>query len=774
MLLGTCRKKTVRTDRFIFCYKRLLFALILALFCFQTPAADEVVTVVLKSDETLRSLAVKYFGEPNDWEVILFYNGYKSAGEVNIGASLKIPIGLYKKLVAKLAEVQQVITQANSEGAGILARELIEAATLAQKEAIELKKRGKLDSAFEKVLTAASSANEAIRQTKVKRIQAISAILSEKKGKVQSRKKDQTIWYDANKDQELIEKEHIRTMSGAAGEISFIDGSKLNLSENSLAVIEAMKQDLVKNTNTSSVVVLQGDIMAYLSSQSKKNQVNVSAPGVETDIRSRSFRASRDANNVTKFANYDGEIDVKAAGAQVTIHKNEGTSIAPGQKPKGVRKLPDPPKITTPTLRQKFFTEQVLLKWEAVPEAQAYHLQIANARSFSDRIVDRNVRGKSEFQWHAAGTGVFYVRAASIDRENFTGAFSNVVEFYVDRDVTPPFLLVDKPDNNVSVFQPLITVSGDAEYGAALFVGKDSVVIAENGQFSHQYRLTPGENRLLIRAVDQAGNKSRTERIVHYNADDNLIHLNSEKTIVTNRAEYAIMGSTKPGSAIRIDGQAVNLAGNHFNHIVYLKEGVNSATILATSAKGDTQSVTLTLTLDQSVPEIELGDIPSFTREASIEIEGTVSEESRVLLNKEEFPVTNFQFNAGLSLAEGENLVELVAEDVAGNQTMIEIEIFRDTEKPKIIRTVLAPENVKGGELIQISVAARDEGVGLARNGKYNLGIGGGGQSFSGILSLSSGNNYTGTLMIPPGVQGKLIINELVIQDYLGNQADYP
>lgn len=739
-----------------------------------TLAADEVVSVIMKGDETLRSLAVKYFGEPNDWEVILFYNGYQAAGDVQIGANLKIPVGLYKKLVAKLDEAQEMITRANSEGAGILARDLVEAAVGAQKESIELKKKGELDLAFKRAVEAANAANEAIRQTQAKRIQAISAILSEKKGKVQSRKKDQTIWYDSEKNQELIEKEHIRTLSGASGEISFVDGSKLNLNENSLAVIEAMKQDLVKNTNTSSVVVLQGDIMAYLSSQSKKNQVNVSAPGVETDIRSRSFRTSRDENNITKFANYDGEIDVKAAGALITIGKNEGTTVAPGQKPKEARKLLDPPGITVPGSKQKFYINRIPLKWEPVPGAKSYQIQIAMVRSFSDRILDQKVSGRTEFSWQSEATGVFYVRVASIDQENFTGAFSGVVEFYIDKDVTPPFLLVNEPANNASVYQPLITVSGDAEYGAALLVNDDSVVIADNGQFRHQYQLTSGKNRLLIQAIDEAGNTSKVERVVYYNADDNLIYLSGNRSDVTNSAEYAIVGSTKPGCEIRIDGQPVNLVDGQFNHIVYLKEGSNAITLDAKSAKGDTQSLALNLTLDREAPKIEIDDIPSFTGAANFEISGTLSEECHVFLNKQEIPVSDRKFSANLTLVEGDNYLQLVAEDLAGNQSTIQIEIFRDTEKPKILQATLTPQQVKGGELIQINIAARDDGVGLARNGKYNLGISGGNQSFSGILSLSSGGNYVGTLMIPPGIKGKLIINELVIQDYLGNQADYP
>ena len=749
----------------------ILFTLV---FNVSLTAADDVVTVTLEGDQTLRSLAIKYFGEPNDWEVILFYNGFRSVGEVNIGTELKIPVGLYKKVVTQLASAQQTITQANKEGAGVLAKDLVEKAVAAQKESVELKKKGQLELALKQANLALLSSKNAIKQTKDKRIKSITAILSEKKGNVQSRKKEQTIWYDANRNQELNEKEHIRTLSNATGEISFVDGSKLNLNENSLAVIEAMKQDLIKNTNTSSVIVLQGDIMAYLSSQNKKNQVNVSAPGVETDIRSRSFRTSRDKNNVTKFANYDGEIVVKAAGEAVTIGKNEGTSVAPGQKPKEARKLLYPPKIITPGLKEKFYTSTVALDWETVSGAKGYNLQIAGVRSFSKRIIDQNIFGKSEFNWKSNGTGVFYIRVASIDKENFTGLYSSPIEFYVDKDITPPFLLVNSPENEASVYQATITVSGDAEYEALLLVNQDSVTVSTNGKFSHQYHLKPGQNSLIIQAIDKAGNLSKIERTVYYNTDDVLINLDGATRRLTNNREYALTGSTKPGCQIKINGQDVDLVNYRFNHIVYLQDGKNTVTIDARSPKGITQSLNVELILDEQEPEVEIENIPSYTRDENYKLNGTLNEECSIIINEEKIDVTDLTFSMNLPLAEGDNFLELIAEDLAGNQAVIEIEIFRDTERPKIVSASVTPEQVKSGDLVQIKVAARDDGVGLARNGKFNLGISGGSQSFSGMLSLSSGGNYVGTLMVPPGVQGKLHFKELKIQDYLGNQAEYP
>jgi len=188
----------------------------------------DIVKITMKADETLRSIAKKYFGEPNDWEVILYYNGYKSPGEVKTGMTISVPVKLYRSITNKLELSHKTINTANKEGASILAKDLVETALKYQKEAISLKKKGELNRAENAALESIKYAKQAIQQTKDKRIKSINAVLTEKHGKVQSRNPSQTVWYNAVKKQELIEKERIRTLSNANGEITFIDGSKLS------------------------------------------------------------------------------------------------------------------------------------------------------------------------------------------------------------------------------------------------------------------------------------------------------------------------------------------------------------------------------------------------------------------------------------------------------------------------------------------------------------------------------------------------------------------
>jgi len=735
----------------------------------------DIVKITMKADETLRSIAKKYFGEPNDWEVILYYNGYKSPGEVKTGMTISVPVKLYRSITNKLELSHKTINTANKEGASILAKDLVETALKYQKEAISLKKKGELNRAENAALESIKYAKQAIQQTKDKRIKSINAVLTEKHGKVQSRNPSQTVWYNAVKKQELIEKERIRTLSNANGEITFIDGSKLNLSENALAVIEAMKQDLIKNTNTSSVVVLQGDVLAYLSSLSKKNAVNVSTPGVETEIRSRKFRTSRDKDNVARFANYDGEIDVKAQGKKVTIKKNEGTSIAPGKKPEDAKKLLPAPKIYFPKIKQKLFNKDVNIKWEPVKSAFAYNVEISSNRSFTNILKKLNIKKNTNYKWKANKTGVYYLRISSIDSENFTGPFSKPIEFYIDVDVIPPFLLVENPKEGKSFFNTDIEVQGVTEKSALLTINGDIVKVKEDGKFSFPLKLKNGKQSIITIAKDIAGNTTEVKREVFCSLEDRLVYLDIPTNIRISTLEMTLTGHVKPLTTIEVEGKKIKLIENEFNHLLLLSEGANKITIKATSSQGIVQNIQLQIYVDKKPPVITIDEIPPFTKQSSVNITGNISEPGNVEINKKALKLKNTNFNYTSDLKEGTNTFLLTAKDEVENQSTEKIEILKDTKAPHIISHKFSSDKVKGGEIIKLIVKAQDQGVGLSRNGRFVVEIIPGNKELTGTLILTGEiGSYIGRIVIPPDLKGKIKLKKLHISDYLGNEAKYP
>jgi len=249
------------------CNKIIVF---MALIFFMTVAADaeepDIVRISLKENDSLRSMASTYLGDPNEWKVILYYNGFAGPADVNADTTIAIPVKLYKETAKRILEAGELTRRANMEGAGILAKDIIENSIRLQNDAVALKNKGKLRQARKVAAEAVEYSQKALSVTKKKKIRSISALLSKKHGSIQNRMPPQPLWVDTMINQELAEKEHVRSLSKSRGQLLFIDGSRMNLNENSLAVIGMMKENVVDKSYKTSVTVLEGDILVQLAS----------------------------------------------------------------------------------------------------------------------------------------------------------------------------------------------------------------------------------------------------------------------------------------------------------------------------------------------------------------------------------------------------------------------------------------------------------------------------------------------------------------------------
>ena len=760
-------------------YKKcIIIILILAIGHAWVPGAgftgtQEKMEVVFKQDVSLRSLAKKYLGDPNAWEIILYYNGFKHLSELRPAMKLTIPAGSFKRTVKHLKKAGEISRLANMEGARILAKDSIDRSIRLRVSAIDLKNLGKLELAEKAALEAVQQAEKALAEAKAKKIRSVSAVLKRKKKTVQSRRPHQPVWINTMTDQELVKQERIRTLAASEADIVFIDGSQIYMDENSLAVIGEMKENLIKNTFKASVTVLQGDVLAHISSLGGRRDFNITVPGVETAVRSRKFRTARDTGKATRIANYDGEIDVKAGNSIVTVKKDEGTKIAFGRKPETPRKLLPPPVLISPMKDRIFFSQTIRFEWEKVENAGFYRLAISADRNFT-KILENIRSAKTRYQWHVPRKGVYYCRIYSIDRDNFSGPFSAPVSFYANVDVSPPYLTVRSPTDGEVILSDSVMVRGTVEKSAKITIDDQMVDSDENGVFSHSVMLEPGEQILTIIAADTAGNRSVIRQKVIRNTEKMLIFMDTPSRMTVNLNQVAITGKIRPHTKIEINGEPVE-AQRNFSHILRLSEGEHTITVKATSPLGKVQTLPITIRVDMTPPEILPDDFPAFTCKPDVRLSGRVSEhvtfsvnDSPTLLNKEAFDLI-------VQLKEGENIYKLAAVDDAGNRSSITVRIFRDTQPPEIGEYSFSSPTVKGGNIIKCRVFAKDSGVGLSRTGGFAIYVSPKNMVFKGALTLNSGEKkYEGSIFIPPGVKGKVKMKALRIQDYLGNEIVWP
>jgi len=85
---------------------------------------------------------------------------------------------------------------------------------------------------------------------------------------------------------------------------------------------------------------------------------------------------------------------------------------------------------------------------------------------------------------------------------------------------TPPKLEVYEPSDGQEIIDPAqnwFIVSGKSSPNITVTVNDHQAILDTNGNFKYQYLLGFGNNRLAIKAVDEAGNQSLIERTVRFN-----------------------------------------------------------------------------------------------------------------------------------------------------------------------------------------------------------------------------------------------------------------
>ena len=732
------------------------------------------IEVVLESNESLRSLAQKHLGDANEWGIILYYNHLKSAEELKTGQRLWIPVQQVSNLNRLITECQRSILSANAEGAGILATLKVESAVEKLTRAVSRRKEADLPAATAMAEEALRDAGEALAIAREKRLQSVTAVLSEKKGTVQYHRLGEFQWQEAVLRQDLIEKDRVRTLSRSYGNILFVDGSRVQMDENALVVIETVNKDIIRNASSVELVVLEGDVSAWLNALHANPDFKLNSPGVDTKIRSRNFLTSRDKEKTTRFSNFDGEMDVIASGQAVTLADNEGTQVAYGKEPASPQKLLESPVPVHPTEGLSLPKNRIAFRWGSVDKASAYLIQISRDRSFT-RIEKIMRTGRVETaDWEATENGEYYWRIRAVDAGQLQGPFSKSIAFSVRVDRTPPFLALTSPVRDTVVFEAALLLRGRVETGARVMINGEPAS-SEGGRFERRMTLMEGRQQVVVSAVDEAGNLSKMVREIYCNTSLELITLEGgmERRVNVNRV--SLRGTIKPQVRLEIQGRTVETQGGSFTHLLTLAEGSYEVAVKAESPDGHVQQQILRIHIDQTPPAMQIHEIPPFTDQPAVRLTGSLSEPAELTVDGKPVDSAQQRFSIDLQLEEGSNSFLLQSRDQAGNLAEKAITLTRDTEPPRILSHSLSAKNVTGGEIVKLNVEARDSGVGMARTCTAIVAIDPTGTQLSTLLKLNTETRgYEGSLSIPPDNSGSLKLVKLYVSDYLGNSATAP
>jgi hypothetical protein len=357
------------------CVRVLLIAVgtLLTAFVPVTPqpalaATDGMVQVTLKEGQSLRDLARQHLGDPNLWTEILKASGLASVADAKPGVELLIPVTQVSRAGRAVASALNHIQAATQAGAKVFAADQIDEAVALHEQAQSRRQAGDWEAAIRLADGAEKAADRALEAAGKARDAAVEALLTDRQGEVEGRRPGDLDWSDRPVKSVLTEEERVRTLSHSTAQITFLDESRLRLSSNSEAVIMRMRADPLERAQEAKVNLIEGDFYALLAGKSQRKTFELEIPNVDTQINSTNFWVEWDRRG-SKFTNYDdATLEVASNGASVTLGRNEGTVVRPGQVPSETIGVLVKPELVSPANDGTIFSAGAVLAWNAVAD----------------------------------------------------------------------------------------------------------------------------------------------------------------------------------------------------------------------------------------------------------------------------------------------------------------------------------------------------------------------------------------------------------------------
>lgn len=255
-------------------------------------------------------------------------------------------------------------------------------------------------------------------------------------------------------------------------------------------------------------------------------------------------------------------------------------------------------------------------------------------------------------------------------------------------DTQPPTLhLVNLPDG-LRVREPALSVQGLTDPDATIWVtgNPQPVVVDGQGRFTFQRKLSEGANPLEVRAVDPAGNSTGlTREIDLVTTPPDVVIATPLDDEWTNQALTTVTGHVPPGIALTINDQpvALNPEGD-FQYEWLLEEGDNLIRVVATDDVGNVTTHERLVHLKKEPPLLTLNVEEGATfGDSVLQLTGRADVGATVTVNGQVVPVSALgDFQATLNLFEGDNLIQAVARDQAGNVSTLNRHVRYATSPP--------------------------------------------------------------------------------------------
>ncbi|NOQ53212.1 MAG: hypothetical protein GQ558_01250, partial [Thermoplasmata archaeon] len=266
---------------------------------------------------------------------------------------------------------------------------------------------------------------------------------------------------------------------------------------------------------------------------------------------------------------------------------------------------------------------------------------------------------------------------------------------YVELDTIAPPLVVTSPAPGTSVGEESVTVTGQTEEGAMVYV--DGELVANlDGLFTATVKLSEGPNVIIVMAKDMVGN-SRTVTVPII-LDTRVPWLQLASPMdgdVFGPGGIEVRGWVEGGSIVQVNSLQMEVVDGFFSTNIIGSEGTNTIFVTVVDLAGNTNSVPVTVWFDTTAPTIIL-DSPedgTITNEDTVEVSGQLMWDERegfrdisLLINGEFAPFSaTGEFRVQYDLVEGTNPMTIRAMDDVGNSNSEPVVVVKDSKAPFLL-----------------------------------------------------------------------------------------
>ncbi len=214
---------------------------------------------------------------------------------------------------------------------------------------------------------------------------------------------------------------------------------------------------------------------------------------------------------------------------------------------------------------------------------------------------------------------------------------------------------------------------------------------------------------------------------------------------LTNSSNITVRGQTeRTNVTVMVNGLAatIDLQGN-FSVNVPLSLDVNQLEVIATDAAGNTQRVVRDVKVDRTAPWINVQSPVSgaLINSAEVDVIGIVEPGAKLIVNDEVVSAPTGAFSRRILLTEGENAIQFVAIDPAGNTGFRTVLVTVDSINPVLTVTTPTNESLVNAGNVVVSGKVEDDHPGTLSVGGADIQINTD-HTFSFVATLYEGTNF--------------------------------